>query len=54
MEVDVDCVQSDQEITEDILLDLGDVGQKSRDEVFSGWELAVSWILANARARKLT
>lgn len=39
MEVDVDGVESDEEVTEDILLGLGDVGEEGRDKVLSVREL---------------
>jgi DNA repair protein RadC len=42
VKVDVDGVQSDKEITKDILLGLGDVGEEGLDNVLSGGELRVS------------
>jgi hypothetical protein len=39
VQVNVDGVESNEEITEDILLDLRDVGEKGADDVFSGGEL---------------
>jgi hypothetical protein len=42
VKVDVDGVQSDKEITKDILLGLGDVCEEGLDNVLSGGELRVS------------
>lgn len=39
MEVHINRVEADQEVTEDILLRLGHIGEKSADDVLSGGEL---------------
>lgn len=49
VEVDVDGVQSDEEVTQDILLGLRDVGQEGRDDVLSGRELLMSFDLGRER-----
>lgn len=42
MEVNVDTVQSDQEVGKDILLGLGDIGKEGLDEGLSAGELHLS------------
>ena len=45
MQVNVDTVQSDQEVGEDVLLGLGDVGEEGGDEGCSVGELGIRNVL---------